>query len=92
MLSDLVISEEGKYQKQTSEQLRGKLNHAFLFGCGAKKNRGTGFSVLAVQRMEREPRMKGGGGGGGEEMKWLQTNPGILKIPPPVNRAPDWLG
>ena len=64
--------------------------HAFLFGCGAKKNRGTRFSVLAVQRMEREPRMKGEGGG--EGMKWLQTNPGILKIPPPVNRAPDWLG
>ena len=40
--------------------------------------------------MEREPRMKGGGGG--EGMKWLQTNPRILKIPPPVNRVPDWLG
>ena len=33
--------------------------------CGGKKDRGTGFSVLAVRKMEREPKNKTAGGGGG---------------------------
>ena len=43
--------------------------------CGGKKDRGTGFSVLAVRKMEREPKNKTEGGGG-----WL----GLL---PPFSRG-----
>ena len=41
---------------------------------GAKKDRGTGFSVLAAQEMEREPKkMKDGEGEGKERNSFRQT-------------------
>ena len=43
---------------------------------GAKKDRGTGFSVLAAQEKEREPKNERWGGGR-EGKKLFQTNPGF---------------
>ena len=50
----------------------------FSFGSGVKKDRGTGFLVLAEPEMKREPKMKEGGGGG-EGRKHF-----ILSSPPPL--------
>ena len=49
---------------------------AFPFGFGEKKDRGTGFSVLAAQEMEREPKNERWGGGR-KGKKLFQTNPGF---------------
>ena len=50
----------------------------FSFGSGVKKDRGTGFLVLAEPEMKREPKMKEGGGGGEGRKHFILSSP-----PPP---------
>ena len=50
-----------------SGQLACVASKAFPFGFGAKKDRGTGFSVLAAREMKQEPKNESGGRGRGTE-------------------------
>ena len=48
---------------------------AFPFGFGARKDQGTGFSVLAAQEMERELKYERGGRGRGRKEGFLTFLP-----------------
>ena len=50
-------------------------------GLGAKKDRGTEFSVFCLRGKWGEIQKKNGGGREGEGRKRLRTNPWILKTP-----------
>ena len=52
----------------------------FSFGSGVKKDRGTGFSVLAEPEMKREPKMKEGGGGGEGRKHFILSSPPPLRL------------
>ena len=62
----------------------------FAFSFGAKKKRGTGFSVLTAREMKREPKTEIGGRGRKET---LADKPLYFEnLRSPANAAPDWLG
>ena len=64
----------------------------------AKKDRGTGFSVLGARETKQEPKNEsGGGGGGGREREGrkekLSEKPfDFENLRSPANATPDWLG
>ena len=66
----------------------------FLFSFGAKKDQGTGFSVVTAREMKREPKNeRGGRGGGGEGKKTLADKPlDFENLRSQANAVPDWLG
>ena len=68
----------------------------FLLGFGAKKDRGTGFSVLAAGEMKQEPNNESGGRGRGRgrgRKETLADKPlGFENLRSPANAASDWLG
>ena len=48
---------------------------AFPFGFGAKKDRGTGFTVLAAREMKEEPKNESGRRGKGTKDSFLSSPP-----------------
>ena len=64
----------------------------FPFGFRAKKDRGTGFSVLAAREMKQEPKNKSGGRGRGRKETLADKPLDLENLRSPVNAAPDWLG
>ena len=65
---------------------------AFPFGFGAKKDRGTGFSVLAAREMKQEPKNESGGRGRGKKDTLADKPLDFENLRSPTNAAPDWLG
>ena len=67
----------------------------FPFGFGAKKDQGTGFSVLAAREMKQEPKNESGGRGRGRgrgRKETLVDKPlDFENLRSPGNAAPGWL-
>ena len=64
----------------------------FPFGFGAKKDQGTGFSVLAAREMKQEPKNESGGRGRGRKETLADKPLDFENLRSPGNAAPDWLG
>ena len=66
----------------------------FPLGFGVKKDRGTGFSVLAAGEMKQEPNNESGGRGRGRGRKeTLADKPlDFENLRSPANAASDWPG
>ena len=64
----------------------------FPFGFRAKKDLGTGFSVLAAREMKREPKNEIGGRGRGKEETFADNPLDFENLRSSANAAPDWLG
>ena len=64
----------------------------FPFGFGAKKDRGTGSSVLAAREMKQEPKNESGGRGRGRKETLADKPLDFENLRSPANAAPDWLG
>ena len=64
----------------------------FPFGFGAKKDQGTGFSVLAAREMKQEPKNESGGRGRGRKETLADKPLDFENLRSSGNAAPDWLG
>ena len=65
------------------------MQQAFPFGFRAKKDRGTGFSVLAAREMKREPKNERGGMGRGRKETLADKPRDFENLRSPANGAPD---
>ena len=65
-----------------------------MFPCcfGAKKDRGTRFSVLAAREMKREAKNERGERGRGRKETLADKPLNFENLRSPANAAPDWLG
>ena len=63
----------------------------FPFGFGAKKDQGTGFSVLAAREMKQEPKNGSGGRGRGRKETLVDKPLDFENLRSPGNAAPGWL-
>ena len=73
---------------KSSLEINQPVQQAFAFCYGPKKDRGTGFSVLATQEMKREPKNESGGRERGRKEMLADKPLDCL----PVNAEPNWLG